>query len=114
MLTFFAPTLGAVAGPSDNIAEFKLEAVGAVNVPILEKKFASPLWHQVKLGVKPTNVSYWRSPKYHFTRVFNHIVIAVLTGPAYLQLDNSISSLQYKVFVILRITILPALLLIPS
>ncbi|KAI3331201.1 ABC-2 type transporter [Ustulina deusta] len=142
---------GAVAGPSDNIAEYMLEAIGAgssarvgnkdwadiwaespelANVKdrisrfkearkdaaakidvSLQREYASPLWHQIKTVVKRTNVSYWRSPNYLFTRVFNHIVIALLTGLTYLQLDDSRSSLQYKVFVMFQITVLPALLL---
>ncbi|KAI0198206.1 ABC-2 type transporter [Astrocystis sublimbata] len=142
---------GAVAGPSDNIAEYMLEAVGAgssarigdrdwadifeespemANVKdrisqfreagkkaaaevdlSLEKEYASPLWHQIKIVVKRTNISYWRSPNYLFTRVFNHVIIALLTGLTYLQLDDSRSSLQYKVFVMFQITVLPALLL---
>ncbi|KAI1147010.1 ABC-2 type transporter [Nemania diffusa] len=142
---------GAVAGPSDNIAEYMLEAIGAgssarvgsrdwadiwedspelANVKdrisqftesrrqaaaavdlSLEREYASPLWHQIKTVVKRTNVSYWRSPNYLFTRVFNHIIIALLTGLTYLRLDDSRSSLQYKVFVMFQITVLPALLL---
>ncbi|KAJ2991707.1 hypothetical protein NUW58_g2420 [Xylaria curta] len=142
---------GAVAGPSDNIAEYMLEAIGAgssarvgnrdwadiweespelanakdrisqfkesrskaaaeIDVS-LQKEYASPLWHQIKTVVKRTNISYWRSPNYLFTRVFNHIVIALLTGLTYLQLDDSRSSLQYKVFVMFQVTVLPALLL---
>ncbi|KAI1424678.1 ABC-2 type transporter [Xylaria sp. FL1777] len=142
---------GAVAGPSENIAEYMLEAIGAgssarvgsqdwadiwaespelANVKdrisqfkearrkaaaeidlSLQKEYASPLWHQIKTVVKRTNVSYWRSPNYLFTRVFNHIVIALLTGLTYLRLDDSRSSLQYKVFVMFQVTVLPALLL---
>ena len=142
---------GAVAGPSDNIAEYMLEAIGAGSSPrvgnrdwadiwadspelanikdrisqfkesrrkaaadidlSLQKEYASPLWHQIRTVVKRTNVSYWRSPNYLFTRVFNHIVIALLTGLTYLQLDESRSSLQYKVFVMFQVTVLPALLL---
>ncbi|KAI1291432.1 ABC-2 type transporter [Xylaria venustula] len=142
---------GAHAGPSDNIAEYMLDAIGAGSSPrvgnkdwadiwdespelantkdrisqfketrrkaaaeidlSLQKEFASPLWHQIKTVVYRTNVSYWRSPNYLFTRVFNHIVIALLTGLTYLQLDHSRSSLQYKVFVMFQVTVLPALLL---
>lgn len=142
---------GAVAGPSDNIAEYMLEAIGAGSSPrignrdwadiwdespelanvkdrisqfkeagrkaasevdaSLQREYASPLWHQVKTVVKRTNISFWRSPNYLFTRVFNHVVIALLTGLTYLQLDDSLSSLQYKVFVMFQITVLPGLLL---
>ncbi|KAI1434046.1 ABC-2 type transporter [Xylaria sp. CBS 124048] len=142
---------GAVAGPSENIAEFMLDAIGAGSAPrigtrdwadiwaespelanvkdtiaqfkesgkkaaaevdlSLQKEYASPLWHQIKVVVKRINLSYWRSPNYLFTRVFNHVAISLLTGLTYLQLDDSRSSLQYKVFVMFQITVLPGLLL---
>ncbi|XXG95582.1 hypothetical protein Hte_001849 [Hypoxylon texense] len=142
---------GAVAGPSDNIAEFMLEAIGAGSTPrvgnrdwadiwsdspelanvkdtisqfkesrieaarqidfSMQREYASPLMHQLKIVVRRTNISFWRSPNYLFTRIFNHIVIALLTGLTYLQLDDSRSSLQYKVFVMFQITVLPALLM---
>ncbi|RYP73539.1 hypothetical protein DL771_003578 [Monosporascus sp. 5C6A] len=142
---------GAVAGESDNVAEFMLEAIGAgsrprmgkrdwadiwndspelANVkdtisqlkesrkaaasqidPSLQKEYASPVSHQLKVVAKRTNISFWRSPNYIFTRLFNHFVIALLTGLTYLNLDNSRSSLQYKVFVMFQITVLPALVM---
>ncbi|KAI2628522.1 ABC-2 type transporter-domain-containing protein [Hypoxylon sp. NC1633] len=142
---------GAVAGPTENIAEFMLEAIGAGSSPrvgnrdwadiwndspelanvkdtisqfkesrkeaaakidtSLEREYASPLLHQLSVVINRTNISYWRSPNYLFTRVFNHIIIALLTGLTYLQLDESRSSLQNKVFVMFQITVLPALLM---
>ncbi|KAI0477784.1 ABC-2 type transporter [Xylariaceae sp. FL0804] len=142
---------GAVAGPSENIAEFMLEAIGAGSHPrmgtrdwgdiwkdspelantkakiaefketrkaaaaevdaSLQREYASPLKHQIMVVLKRTNISYWRSPNYLFTRIFNHLAIAVLTGLTYLQLDYSRSSLQYKVFVMFQITVLPALIM---
>ncbi|OTA59743.1 ABC-2 type transporter [Hypoxylon sp. EC38] len=142
---------GAVAGPSDNIAEFMLEAIGAGSTPrvgnrdwadiwsdspelanvkdtisqfkesrkeaaaqvdlSLQREYASPLMHQLKVVISRTNLSFWRSPNYLFTRVFNHVVIALLTGLTYLQLDDSRASLQYKVFVMFQVTVLPALLM---
>ncbi|ORY61605.1 ABC-2 type transporter-domain-containing protein [Pseudomassariella vexata] len=140
---------GAVAGESDNVAEFMLEAIGAgsaprmgnrdwaeiwkdspelANVkdtisqlkearkgkeidPTLQREYASPLMHQLNVVIKRTNLSFWRSPNYLFTRLFNHIVIAILTGLTFLQLDDSRASLQYKVFVTFQVTVLPALVI---
>jgi ABC-type multidrug transport system permease subunit len=67
--------------------------------------------HQLKIVQARTNLSFWRSPNYGFTRLFNHVIIALLTGLAYLNLDDSRSSLQYRVFVIFQVTVLPALIL---
>ena len=142
---------GAVAGKSDNVAEFMLEAVGAgsrprvgdrdwadiwkdspelANVkdtisqmkesrkaaaaqidPSLQQEYATPFSHQLKIVAKRTNLSLWRSPNYLFTRVFNHVAIAIMTGLVYLNLDDSRSSLQNKVFVMFQITVLPALVM---
>ncbi|ROW13458.1 hypothetical protein VPNG_04398 [Cytospora leucostoma] len=142
---------GAVAGETDNVAEFMLDAIGAgskprigdrdwadlweesaelANVkdhisqlkesrkaegaqidPAMQKEFASPLWHQLKVVIHRTNVAYWRSPDYLFTRLFNHIIIALVSGLTYLNLDSSRSSLQETVFVIFQVTVLPALII---
>ena len=76
-----------------------------------EKEYATPLWHQVKIVSWRTHLAFWRSPNYGFTRLWNHAIIAFLTGLAFLQLDDSRSSLQYRVFVIFQVTVVPALIL---
>jgi len=76
-----------------------------------DKEFATPLLHQLKVVQKRTNLAFWRSPNYGFTRFFNHVMIAMISGLAFLHLDDSRTSLQYRVFVIFQATILPALVL---
>jgi len=76
-----------------------------------EKEYASPLWHQMKIVSQRMHVSFWRSPQYGFTRWFNQVVIALITGLAFLQLNDSRSSLQYRVFIIFQATVVPALIL---
>lgn len=142
---------GAVAGETDNVAEFMLEAVGAGSSPrigdrdwadiwedspelanvkdkilqfkeerkaagqqvdtSLQHEYASTLSHQLKIVIKRTNLSFWRSPNYLFTRIFNHLVIAIITGLTFLNLDHSRASLQYKIFVTFQVTVLPALII---
>lgn len=142
---------GAVAGETDNVPEFMLEAIGAGSAPRIgnkdwadiwedsaelanvkdtisqlkesrkgaakitdervEREYASPLMHQLKVVIKRTNLSFWRSPNYLFTRVFNHLVIAIITGLTFLNLDDSRASLQYKIFVTFQVTVLPALII---
>lgn len=102
-----------LANIKDRISQFKntrLAEVGG-HVKTNEREFATPLWHQLKVVQARTNLSFWRSPNYGFTRLFNHVVIAILTGLSYLNLDDSRSSLQYRVFVIFQVTVLPALIL---
>jgi ATP-binding cassette subfamily G (WHITE) protein 2 (SNQ2) len=76
-----------------------------------QKEYATPLMHQIKLVNRRQNLSFWRTPNYGFTRLFNHVIIALLTGLMYVQLDDSRSSLQYRVFIIFQVTVLPALIL---
>ncbi|KAJ5688909.1 hypothetical protein N7462_003301 [Penicillium macrosclerotiorum] len=80
------------------------------NAPI-EKEYASPLWHQIKVVGRRTHLSFWRSRNYGFTRLFTHVVISVITGLAFRNLDDSRSSLQYRIFVLFNVTVLPAIIL---
>ena len=79
--------------------------------PVDEKEYATPVSFQIKEVMKRTNLSFWRTPNYGFTRLFNHVAIALLTGLVFLQLDESRSSLQYRVFIMFQATVLPALII---
>ncbi|KAG8628110.1 hypothetical protein KVT40_003983 [Elsinoe batatas] len=94
----------------DEIVKIKAER-SAIPVDIDEKEYATPLWYQIKVVNWRTQLAFWRSPNYGFTRLFNHVVIALLTGLMFLQLDDSRSSLQFRVFVIFQTVVLPALIL---
>ena len=76
-----------------------------------EKEYATPLWHQMKVVSWRTHLAFWRSPQYGFTRLYNQFVIAIITGIAFMNLNDSRSSLQYRVFVIFQATVVPALIL---
>ncbi|KAF1847990.1 ABC transporter CDR4 [Cucurbitaria berberidis CBS 394.84] len=97
----------------DHIVHVKRDRAAEVGSSELveQKEFATPLSFQIKQVVKRQNLSFWRTPNYGFTRLFNHVIIALLTGLMYLQLDDSRSSLQYRVFIIFQVTVLPALIL---
>ena len=88
----------------------RIENVGA-HVKHDEKEYATPLWHQIKVVNNRTQRAFYRSPNYGFTRLFNHVVLAIIAGFVYFQLDDSRSSLQYRVFIIFQVTVLPALIL---
>ena len=100
-------------GTREAISRIKDERMKeTVSQPKIDRKeYATPLWHQVKVVNKRQHKAFWRSPNYGFTRLFNHVIIALLTGLMFLQLDDSRSSLQYRVFVIFQTTVLPALIL---
>ena len=103
-----------LANVKDAIIQMKQErkkAAGEDTNHHLEREYASPLLHQLKVVIRRTNLAHWRSPNYLFTRIFNHVVIAVVTGLTFLNLDHSRQSLQYKVFVMFQVTVLPALVI---
>ncbi len=110
---------GDIWRDSEELATVKEEIVAmkaerqkeASSAALDEKEYASPLWHQIKVVSWRTHLAFWRSPNYGFTRLFNHVAIALLTGLAFLQLDDSRASLQYRVFVIFQVTVIPALIL---
>ncbi|KAF2090707.1 hypothetical protein K490DRAFT_62029 [Saccharata proteae CBS 121410] len=97
----------------EDIVRMKRERISEVgdNPKLDQKEYATPLWEQIKIVNKRTQLAFWRTPNYGMTRFFNHIIIALLTGLMYLQLDNSRASLQYRVFVIFQVTVLPTLIL---
>ncbi|KAF8416806.1 ABC-2 type transporter-domain-containing protein [Tirmania nivea] len=92
------------------LREARIAEVGSAPA-VVEREYATPLAYQIKLVMKRTNLSFWRTPNYGFTRFFNHIAIALLTGLCFLNLDDSRSSMQYRIFVIFQVTVLPALIL---
>ncbi|KAA8647011.1 hypothetical protein EYZ11_000144 [Aspergillus tanneri] len=77
----------------------------------INREYATPLWHQIKVVCKRTHIVFWRSSKYGFTRFFTHLNIAVITGLAFLQLNDSRASLQYRIFVIFNVTIIPIIII---
>jgi ABC-type multidrug transport system ATPase subunit/ABC-type multidrug transport system permease subunit len=102
-----------LAATKAEIIRIKEERLKAVSSEPKEEQteYATPLWHQIKLVQIRQHKAFWRSPNYGFTRLFNHVIIALLTGLMFLQLDDSRTSLQYRVFIIFQVTVLPALIL---
>lgn len=102
-----------LANVKDQISRMKairMQEVGARQKKE-EKEYAAPLWHQIKVVNKRMHLAFWRTPDYGFTRLFNHIAIALIAGLVYLNLDDSRSSLQERVFTIFQSTVVPALIL---
>ncbi|KDN44701.1 putative ATP-binding multidrug cassette transport protein [Tilletiaria anomala UBC 951] len=74
-------------------------------------EYATPWMVQFKVVLDRTMLSTWRQPAYQYTRVFQHLMFALLTGLLFLQLGDNLSSLQYRVFVIFMLAIIPAIIL---
>jgi ABC-type multidrug transport system ATPase subunit/ABC-type multidrug transport system permease subunit len=105
-----SPEFANVKDTISQMKESRRQAGGQTKTG-LQKEYASPLSHQLKIVIHRATLSYWRSPSFLFTRLFAQLVVAFVTGFTYLRLDLSRSSLQYKVFIVFQVTILPALLL---
>ena len=102
----FAATKQAII----EMKEARIYAVGSAP-KVQEKEYATPLIHQIRIVVRRQQIAYWRSPNYGFTQLFNHMAVSLFTGLAFSNLDNSRTSLQYRVFIIFQATVLPALIL---
>ncbi|GAA5965734.1 hypothetical protein JCM21900_006739 [Sporobolomyces salmonicolor] len=77
----------------------------------LTKEYATNFLHQLQVVSHRTFLAFYRSPDYGFTRLFNHISIALAVGLTFLNLDHSAASLQYRVFAIFFITVIPAIII---
>ncbi|GAC94574.1 drug exporter [Pseudozyma hubeiensis SY62] len=75
------------------------------------KEYATPFFFQVRTVLQRALLSTWRQPDYQFTRLFQHAAIALITGLCFLNLSNSVASLQYRIFGIFMATVLPAIIL---
>ena len=76
-----------------------------------QTEYATSFGYQFKVVLARTNIALWRNADYQWTRLFAHIAIALTVTLTFLQLDDSLKSLQYRVFAIFFATILPALVL---
>ncbi|PVH84800.1 ABC transporter [Cadophora sp. DSE1049] len=105
-----SPELANIKSHINELKETRLREIGEA-VASDDREYATPLWHQLKVVHTRMHVGFWRSPNYGFTRLFNHVVVALIVGLAYLNLSNSATALQYRIFVIFYTTILPAIIL---
>ncbi|KII93944.1 hypothetical protein PLICRDRAFT_36161 [Plicaturopsis crispa FD-325 SS-3] len=96
----------------DDIAEIKKQALA---LPAPDKKqqttYAAPFWYQLKTVVQRNNAALWRSPDYVFSRLFVHCFISLFISLSVLRLGNSVRDMQYRVFAIFWVTIVPAIIM---
>ncbi|GAA6043179.1 hypothetical protein JCM8097_008713 [Rhodosporidiobolus ruineniae] len=95
------------------IAQLKEEglAMPESTDPSLKKEYATSFMHQLRVVSRRTFLAFYRSPDYGFTRLFNHISIALCVGLTFLNLNDSVASLQYRVFAIFFISVIPAIIM---
>nr|ODN90094.1 ATP-binding cassette transporter [Cryptococcus depauperatus CBS 7841] len=94
------------------IKELKEQALAqSVEDEVKRTAYATSFMFQLKIVLRRTNSALWRNADYQWTRLFAHIAISLAVALTFLRLDNSLQSLQYRVFAIFFATVLPALIL---
>ncbi|KAH8101046.1 P-loop containing nucleoside triphosphate hydrolase protein, partial [Phellopilus nigrolimitatus] len=100
------------AQTKQEIAAMKAKALAK---PPQDKKklatYATPFLYQLKTVVARNNLALWRSPDYVFTRLFVHAFISIFASLSLLRLGTSSRDLQYRVFGIFWVSVLPAILM---
>ncbi|EMD42318.1 hypothetical protein CERSUDRAFT_79900 [Gelatoporia subvermispora B] len=99
------------AGARAEIERIKSEALAKPVDETPPSTYATPFWYQLKVVTTRNNLMLWRSPDYVFSRLFVHAFISLFISLSFLQLGNSVRDLQYRVFGIFWVTILPAIVM---
>ncbi|KAF8659504.1 hypothetical protein AX14_007561 [Amanita brunnescens Koide BX004] len=73
--------------------------------------YATPFWFQLQEVVKRNSIALWRKPAYIFTRLFVCTSISFFVALTFLQLGNSTRDLQYRVFAIFWLLMLPIIVM---
>ncbi|KAJ3718556.1 ABC-2 type transporter-domain-containing protein [Lentinula raphanica] len=73
--------------------------------------YATSFLYQLKLVVSRNNRALWRSPDYIFTRLFVCSFISLWISLSFLQLGTGLRDLQFRVFAIFWVAVLPAIVM---
>ncbi|CAO1612964.1 unnamed protein product [Sympodiomycopsis kandeliae] len=94
------------------IAELNAEGAKKPATQVSHKsEYAAPWMFQFAVVSKRTLLSTWRQPSYQYTRLIQHLVFALLTGLIFLRLDNAVATLQYRVFALFMMAVIPAIIM---
>ncbi|KAF7347495.1 Pleiotropic drug resistance ABC transporter protein [Mycena venus] len=96
----------------DEIAAIKKEGLAQ---PDTDKKahstYATSFLYQLRIVTHRNNLSIWRSPDYLFSRLFVSAFISLFVSLSFLQLGTSLRDLQFRVFSIFWVSVLPAIVM---
>lgn len=73
----------------------------------LQNAFAAPISAQTMELTKRTFRQYWRDPSYLYAKLFVSVIIGIFNGFTFYNLDNSIASLQSRLFTPFLILLIP-------
>ncbi|RDB26527.1 ABC transporter G family member 11 [Hypsizygus marmoreus] len=79
--------------------------------PLYRFADATSFLYQLQVVVQRNNTALWRSPEYIFTRIFVSGFISLFVSLSFLQLGTSVRDLQFRVFGIFWVIVLPALVM---
>ncbi|KAG8981742.1 hypothetical protein FRB90_007035, partial [Tulasnella sp. 427] len=71
--------------------------------------YATPIYYQLRVVVERALRALWRSPDYTWTRLFVHVFLSLFVSLTFLNLGTSLRDLQFRVFAIFWVSILPAI-----
>ena len=72
-----------------------------------EHEFAATVPLQTYMVTKRTFTQYWRDPSYLYAKLFVSVIIGIFNGFTFYQLDNSLASLQSRLFTPFIILLIP-------
>ncbi|KAK7025463.1 ATP-binding cassette transporter snq2 [Paramarasmius palmivorus] len=73
--------------------------------------YATSFLYQLKTVVQRNNLALWRMPDYIFTRLFVCMFISLWISLSFLNLGNSVRELQFRIFAIFWVSVLPAIIM---
>ncbi|KAJ7361329.1 pleiotropic drug resistance ABC transporter [Mycena albidolilacea] len=76
-----------------------------------QSTYATSFLYQLRIVTARNNLSLWRSPDYLFSRLFVCAFISLFVSLSFLQLGNGLRDLQFRVFSIFWVSILPAIIM---
>lgn len=86
----------------DTIEEIERIKAEGLQKPVEEKsnitRYSTPFLFQMKTVAERSFVTLWRSPNYIYTRLFIHVIIALIVSLSFLQLGTGARDLQSRVF----------------
>ncbi|KAI9036665.1 ABC drug exporter AtrF [Aspergillus affinis] len=84
-------------------------------IPIADKgvqyEFAAPTWTQTVLLTERIFRQYWRDPSYYYGKLFVSVIIGIFNGFTFWMLDDSLASMQNRMFSIFLIILIPPIVL---
>ncbi|KAL4872051.1 hypothetical protein BDV12DRAFT_162939 [Aspergillus spectabilis] len=77
----------------------------------VQYEFAASTWTQSYLLTQRVFTQYWRDPSYYYGKLFTSVIIGIFNGFTFWMLDNSIASMQNRMFSLFLIILLPPIFL---